>query len=57
MFVHRLTARALLSGMSDEELAVQVSAADFEKARQGIVPSVSEEDVQHYEQLREQFSA
>ena len=49
--------RTLLSAMSSEQLCVTVSAADFATARISVVPSVSESQLRHYEQLRQQFSS
>ena len=49
--------QTLLSAMSAEELCVTVSMADFTTARASVVPSVSESQLRHYEQLREQFSS
>jgi SpoVK/Ycf46/Vps4 family AAA+-type ATPase len=43
--------------MTDDELEPRVTSADFEHARRNVVPSVSEEEVAHYESLRVQFSA
>jgi hypothetical protein len=43
--------------MSADELHVQVTEQDFLQALVSIVPSVSTDEIAHYEQLRQQFSA
>lgn len=51
-----LNPRKLLKTMSDEELNVKVSMEDYEAAIEAIVPSVSAEELLHYENLRKRFS-
>ena len=52
-----LNPRTLLASMTDDELQVRVKESDFTNALRTIVPSVSTKEVEHYEQLRQQFSA
>jgi len=49
--------RKLLSTLPESELSVKVTMADYNLARASLVPSVSEREIAHYEQLRAKFSA
>jgi peroxin-6 len=51
------TAAQLLQRMSDEELTVRVSNSDLLHAVASVSPSVSEDELKHYERLRHQFSS
>jgi hypothetical protein len=51
-----MTPRKLLAGMSEEELDVTVKHDDYLNALATTVPSVSADEIRHYESLREQFS-
>ena len=51
------TPRKLLNELSEEELTVRVSMEDYLKSLQTTVPSVSAEELEHYEQLRQKFSS
>jgi peroxin-6 len=55
--VKLLNPRTLLGNMSADELHVQVKEEDFLQALVSIVPSVSTDEIAHYEELRQQFSA
>ena len=48
--------RKLLSSMSEEELKIRVSMEDYQKAMSTLVPSVSEQEIKHYERLRDKFA-
>lgn len=50
------TVQQVLSEMSKDELKVEVSMEDFRTARRGVVASVSLAELEHYENLREQYS-
>jgi peroxin-6 len=47
--------RKLLSTMSEEDLKVKVTMQDYQKAMSGLIPSVSEQEILHYERLRDKF--
>jgi peroxin-6 len=51
------TAAQLLQRMSDDELTVRVSNSDLLHAVASVSPSVSEDELKHYERLRHQFSS
>jgi peroxin-6 len=51
------TTAQLLQRMSDEELTVRVSNSDLLHAVASVSPSVSEDELKHYERLRHQFSS
>jgi peroxin-6 len=48
---------AYLSQLSEEELQARVTREDFIDAAKSVTPSVSQEELRHYERLREQFSS
>ena len=50
-----LTPLAYLRSLSADELVVQLSRADFVSALEVLVPSLSREELQHYEQIRAKF--
>ena len=50
------TVQQVLSEMSKDELKVEVTMEDFRTARRGVVASVSLAELEHYENLREQYS-
>ena len=52
-----LTTKALLDSMGQDELKAKVYQTHFTEAIKTIVPSVSKEELAHYERLREQFSS
>jgi len=41
---------------SAEDIVVYVSAEDFERALDSLVPSVSQAEMEHYAQVQERFS-
>ena len=53
----KMTPRKRLADMSEDELTPYVSMTDYLDALETTVPSVSEEELQHYESLREKFSS
>ena len=55
--VNDLAVKARSNKLHANELQVRVQEADFTNALRTIVPSVSTKEVEHYEQLRQQFSA
>ena len=50
-----LTPLAYLRSLSADELVVQLTRADFVQALETLVPSLSREELQHYEQIRAKF--
>ena len=50
-----LTPLAYLRSLSHDELVVQLTRADFVQALDKLVPSLSREELQHYEQIRQKF--
>jgi hypothetical protein len=48
--------RKLLASLSPDELQVRVGMEDYLKAMAGLVPSVSELEIRHYEKLRDKFA-
>ncbi|KAG1689064.1 hypothetical protein DVH05_002832 [Phytophthora capsici] len=52
-----MTIRLLLNKLSPEELRVPVSQEHFMKALSQVVPSVSPAEIQHYENLKKQYSS
>jgi len=53
----QLTARKYLATLSEDELQVTVKMCDYRKALSTTVSSVSEDEIKHYESLRQKFSA
>ena len=53
----KITPRKYLADLSEEELDVKVGMVDYEKALATLVPSVSQDEIAHYHQLREEFSS
>jgi SpoVK/Ycf46/Vps4 family AAA+-type ATPase len=51
-----VTAASLLSSLPPSELTVYVSQSDFEQARRLLKPSLDEEQLLHYKELRHKFS-
>jgi peroxin-6 len=57
-FPKPLTPQYYLSAMAKpEEIQVVVTEQDFMSALEELVPSVSLEDIQHYESVRQKFSS
>jgi len=52
-----LTARKYLSELPEEELQVTVQMSDYMDSLRDTVPSVSEDEIRHYESLRDKFSS
>lgn len=52
-----MTIRLLLNRLSPEELRVPVSQEHFMTALSQVVPSVSPAEIQHYENLKKQYSS
>jgi len=52
-----LTARKLLSTMDEEDLQVTVKMCDYHESLATTSPSVSEDEIKHYESLRAKFSS
>ena len=50
-----LTPLAYLRSLPADELVVQLTRADFLQALETLVPSLSREELQHYEQIRQKF--
>jgi len=50
------TARALLQSMDEKELVTKISLLHFQQAAKLVDPSVSAEELEHYERLKLQFS-
>lgn len=50
-----LTVAQVVARMSESELTVKVSTADFRVAIASVTPSVSDDEMRHYERLRQQF--
>lgn len=54
---HPMTPQYYLAELaSAEEIAVHVSAADFERALAMLVPSVSQAEMEHYAEVQKRFS-
>jgi peroxin-6 len=54
---HPITPQYYLAEIaSAEDVGVLVSAADFDHALRSLVPSVSQAEMEHYEQVQERFS-
>ena len=51
-----VTALSYLRSLKEEELEVEVTREDFLQALQHLVPSLSKEELDHYETLRRRFS-
>ena len=51
------TPRKLLTELGEDDLVVKVSMVDYLKSLETTVPSVSAEELEHYEQLRQKFSS
>ncbi|GBG31368.1 26S proteasome regulatory subunit 7 [Hondaea fermentalgiana] len=52
-----LTARKYLATLSEDELQVTVKMTDYLESLQNTVASVSEDEIRHYESLRDKFSS
>ena len=53
----RVTPRQVLGAMTPDEVQVRVSLQDLVEACQQVTPSVSAEEIAHYEALRKEFSS
>ncbi|CAM9615872.1 unnamed protein product, partial [Heterosigma akashiwo] len=51
-----MTAQRYLEGLSEVDLETEVTLEDFEAAAAVVAPSVSTEELEHYERLRIRFS-
>ena len=49
--------RQMLEDLPDEEMQVVVTQQDLLRSLAGCTPSVSQEEKEHYDELRRQFSA
>jgi len=52
-----MTVRKLLASMKEEDLQVTVKMLDYNEALKDTVPSVSEDEIRHYQMLRDKFSS
>eukprot|EP00903_Cladosiphon_okamuranus_P012041 g11306.t1 len=56
LYLRPVTPQQLLARLPENELAVKVSREDLEAACLSVTPSVSEDELRHYERMRLQFS-
>eukprot|EP00752_Nemacystus_decipiens_P017233 g15437.t1 len=56
LYLRPVTPQQLLARLPEDELAVKVSREDLEAACLSVTPSVSQDELRHYERMRLQFS-
>ncbi|CAM9229357.1 unnamed protein product [Hapterophycus canaliculatus] len=56
LYLRPITPQQLLARLPEDELAVKVSREDLEAACLSVTPSVSQDELRHYERMRMQFS-
>eukprot|EP00904_Undaria_pinnatifida_P006698 jgi/Undpi1/3158/HiC_scaffold_15.g06532.m1 len=56
LYLRPVTPQQLLARLPQDQLAVKVSREDLEAACLSVTPSVSEDELRHYERMRLQFS-
>ncbi|CAN0048189.1 unnamed protein product, partial [Laminaria digitata] len=56
LYLRPVTPQQLLARLPQDQLAVKVSREDLEAACLSVTPSVSEDELRHYDRMRLQFS-